>query len=1082
MTASTKFLSRARAFVDFKRVRIQAGRGGDGCISFQRSSRTPFGPADGGSGGRGGSVYVSASKDITSLNSIQTTYAARHGEPGRGNGKHGAAGSDVELTVPIGTTVKEIQPSERFTKNLDGFKPSISVFRHDYIPQPDRLRFLLERAPPLPPTPSTVDLDLTAHGERHLLARAGRGEAGYQTFLELELKTIADCGLVGMPNAGKSTLLSAISNAHPKIGPYPFTTLNPYIGAHLNKGLGHAFLRHVERSKVLVYVIDASGPAPWHDLATLKYELEMYRVGLTAKPSVVIANKADLDEAQANMERLRHEAEQCTIVSCSARERQNIMEVTGSLRRIMELMVRKSDSDTLADDKISRHIDSFIGRTMHPIKWRRHRLPNEILYDIFEIILSSDMNPYEIRNIFRSCSQTCKGFNHIATQFLYERLNATHEQVEAPVSFFESKYFATYDYDCMMSLGSDRSVDGGGSASSDSLMSLSRVRRQLPLVKSKYNHPMTKIVIQIEQWISSLKAVKGPPLATNPLLVFNIMEDVECYDLTELHDSRLYDLSPPIVSLPRSQRSYELLERPEWSNPPIPFYRQRPFQFVKSLGIHLSELNEVIALSSENFPNLTDLWLVVDRDINLARWGLPRQLAELKLSFGGLTNFERSIFHQQGWEWVAQAAPNLQSLVLHHVRSKHEVETLNKLIVHLALKSFALMGYPNEHVPHTVVASTLNALGYRCHDTIKSLYLKNCNLIGISEDALTPLSASLTNVFLNQVRGGTQLLTRFGRLQVFEATHWEGGNVDAVMKANVKSLKSLCICQSDGQSLHCPNLMQSAVMTPVGWSHGPESNITSLAITTKQAHRGRFIDWLKKYGGVSLQQLYIYHSLTLVMSMHPSHVSAMLSTITSACINLKYLHVRNIPNPYLITCLHDVISKMGSMRRFHYEKEHRDANPLDGDLLLKAVQIRREAIINNQLSDSYCNGVRGPNAIVLKIVGQGSIAFSYPYCDKNRTNSQAHNNGCTYENGSSSRYGDYDRLNGFTHSNESTHHYFSSKQNSHHYYQNGLGCGHARSPMPSPSATPVPMSLTTWVNQRLHGLVSFHGVDFVKKV
>ncbi|TPX35977.1 hypothetical protein SmJEL517_g01811 [Synchytrium microbalum] len=433
MTASPRFLNKARRFVDYKRLRICGGRGGDGAISFARTSRVPFGPADGGSGGNGGNIHVSASKELTSLHGIQTTYVGNNGEAGRGSGRHGSAGADIGLVVPIGTTVKEIDPPEWYTSpsskkvdvksilnpsspaeytneyrrrsasiSVDGLDelseaeyemtPQVQLarqlykFRHDYFPRPDRLKYILERAPQWMPPPPKIELDLMVDGERHVLARggrggagnptfvsaemrgpgmAGRGEDGYETFIELELKTIADCGLVGIPNAGKSSLLAAISNAHPKIAAYPFTTLNPYIGtvqwpdswsltvadipgliagAHLNKGLGHNFLRHIERARVLVYVIDASGNAPWDDLATLRFELEAYRSGLTDKPSVVIANKADLDAAQSNMEELRSRAG-CTVVECSALERRNVEQVTGVLRELVSAITKKKEEE-----------------------------------------------------------------------------------------------------------------------------------------------------------------------------------------------------------------------------------------------------------------------------------------------------------------------------------------------------------------------------------------------------------------------------------------------------------------------------------------------------------------------------------------------------------------------------------------------------------------------------------------------------------------------------------------------------------------------------------------------------------------
>ncbi|KAJ1721503.1 GTPase of the mitochondrial inner membrane that associates with the large ribosomal subunit, partial [Coemansia biformis] len=225
--------------------------------------------------------------------------------------------------------------------------------------------------------PRPFNVDLTTHGQRMLVARGGlgglgnphfispterqphyalRGLAGESRSLELELKTIADVGLVGMPNAGKSTLLGAVSNAHPKIAPYPFTTLNPYIGtvdfrdtfqmtvadipglipgAHRNVGLGHSFLRHVVRSRVLVFVVDLSREAPWNDLSALQRELDLYCDGLSSRPSLVLANKADAGPiARSNYERWRTMTS-LPLIPVSAKHRKNILKATDSIRQVL---------------------------------------------------------------------------------------------------------------------------------------------------------------------------------------------------------------------------------------------------------------------------------------------------------------------------------------------------------------------------------------------------------------------------------------------------------------------------------------------------------------------------------------------------------------------------------------------------------------------------------------------------------------------------------------------------------------------------------------------------------------------------
>ncbi|HEY7288189.1 MAG TPA: GTPase ObgE [Vicinamibacterales bacterium] len=289
-------------FVDEVDIHVEAGHGGRGCLAFRREIRVPRGGPSGGDGGHGGSVFVVASPHTNTLINYRfhPEFTADRGRHGEGSNRTGQTGDDLELAVPIGTLV--------FEKTND------------------------------PEQPLTQLADLAEAGQRVLVARGGRGGLGNARFasatnraprkvqpgepgeikdLRLELKLLADVGLVGFPNAGKSTLIARVSAARPKIADYPFTTLTPNLGvvrlnddrsfvvadvpgliegAHRGEGLGHQFLRHLERTKVLVHLVDisgASGRDPVEDLEIVRRELELFHPQLAAKPQLVAANKMD---------------------------------------------------------------------------------------------------------------------------------------------------------------------------------------------------------------------------------------------------------------------------------------------------------------------------------------------------------------------------------------------------------------------------------------------------------------------------------------------------------------------------------------------------------------------------------------------------------------------------------------------------------------------------------------------------------------------------------------------------------------------------------------------------------------------
>lgn len=386
-------------FIDYMRCQVLGGKGGDGCVSFFRDVYVSSGPPNGGDGGQGGDVWFVADENETSLSCVKRWMKAQAGDNGRGKSMHGQKGKDLVVKVPKGTTVQETllekTPVEELnTSYLDQLQSQVEQQRSDkhslfvHYPRwedrnnlekvriPAEFRSFLQK---LENPTDMLKIDLTKHGQRVLVAQGGlgglgnphfntsldkqphyalRGTAGQSRLLDVELKTIADVGLVGMPNAGKSTFLQAVSNAHPKIASYAFTTLNPYIGtvgysdsyqltiadipglipdAHRNVGLGHSFLRHVERSKVLAFIVDLSKTEPWRDLAMLRGELDMYQGGLSKRPSVVICNKADVGKrARDNFRIWQAMNEKAMLIPVSAKQRKNITKATHVLRQMVQ--------------------------------------------------------------------------------------------------------------------------------------------------------------------------------------------------------------------------------------------------------------------------------------------------------------------------------------------------------------------------------------------------------------------------------------------------------------------------------------------------------------------------------------------------------------------------------------------------------------------------------------------------------------------------------------------------------------------------------------------------------------------------
>jgi GTP-binding protein len=296
-------------FIDEAKIFVNAGNGGRGCLSFRREKSVPKGGPDGGDGGKGGDIVLQADGNLSTLLDFRykRRYSAERGEHGRGSDQKGRDGSDSVIRVPLGTVVRSADSG-------------------------------------------AVLADLVGHEQRFIAAHGGRGgrgnarfksatnqaprrvepgEPGEMRWLSLELKLLADVGLMGLPNAGKSTLLARISAARPKIAPYPFTTLVPQLGivrlrneqscvvadipgliegAHAGKGLGHQFLRHIERTRLLIHLVDMSVPGendPLLNFETVNRELLAYESQLAEKPQLVVATKMDVPPAKQAWERFQ---------------------------------------------------------------------------------------------------------------------------------------------------------------------------------------------------------------------------------------------------------------------------------------------------------------------------------------------------------------------------------------------------------------------------------------------------------------------------------------------------------------------------------------------------------------------------------------------------------------------------------------------------------------------------------------------------------------------------------------------------------------------------------------------------------
>jgi GTP-binding protein len=354
-------------FYDHAKIHVKAGDGGNGVVAFRREKFVSRGGPSGGNGGPGGNVYLVVDPNLNTLHTFKNKvhFKAERGGHGGGANKTGASGEDLLIPVPPGTVVRDADTGE-----LIG--------------------------------------DLTHPGQKVLVARGGRGgrgnasfksdrnraprlaekgEPGEERWLALELKILADVGIIGVPNAGKSTLLSVVSAAKPKIADYPFTTVEPNLGvavvdhrqivladipgllegAHEGTGLGLDFLRHIERTRVLIHLLDGASPDPLGDFDAINQELSLFNPKLSEKPQIVVLNKMDLPDAQERWPEVQQamQAKHIPVMNISAIRSENVQELLRAVRDMLDTLSEPEEAPVQELVEITPEQDERAFRVLH---------------------------------------------------------------------------------------------------------------------------------------------------------------------------------------------------------------------------------------------------------------------------------------------------------------------------------------------------------------------------------------------------------------------------------------------------------------------------------------------------------------------------------------------------------------------------------------------------------------------------------------------------------------------------------------------------------------------------------------------